>query len=157
MHLWSQRLTSFFFSRQITSWHFIQFKMCYLHVISISHHCLWYFFSNSLFKRLAAIIWSVVFQVFKFSLLEWFDSWESHYPYLEAYHFLTALKLAKGCFNLCRAGLSESKYWCGHPTAPYGKKPWVAICGLYHGYWYWFVYSSSVTSMSDHLLVPQPT
>ena len=64
----------------------------------------------------------------------------SCYPYLEACHFLTALKLTRVCFNLCRARLSKGKYWCGHPTTPYGSCFRGAICMLYHEHWYWFVY-----------------
>ena len=66
----------------------------------------------------------------------------SCYPYLEACHFLTALKLTRVCFNLCRARLSKGKYWCGHPTTPYGSCFRGAICMLYHEHWYWFVYFS---------------
>ena len=74
-----------------------------------------------------------------------FDLCGSHYPYLEACHFLTSLRIwPVQCSNPCWAELSESKYWLENSTIPHGifSKPICeALCRIYYGYWHWFVYT----------------
>ena len=90
---------------------------------------------------LIVIIWLWVFDFLIFRV--YFNICASYYPYLQACHIFTALKLIRICFKPCSVGLSEGRYWLKDPRLPQAIFSWALCwrnCLLYYGHWNWYVH-----------------
>ena len=94
-------------------------------------------------RILGIIIWCLVLHFIVFRMYLTFI--KSCHHYLQACHIFICLNvITRVSSSSSRHWLSGSKYWLENPTIPYStfsRTFYWCICGLYHGHWYWFVYS----------------
>ena len=162
LHIFIKQKTHFsslyLFVRQSTSLHFIPFKMCYLHVISIFHMTYDIYFSSLSSTSLATFIWFLVFHVLTFRVYLIFV--KAVVLILKHATLLRASNLPQSALTYAELGYQKANIDVAiqqHLMASASEHSAEQFAGFIMGIDIGLFILPFVTSISSHCLSAQPT